>query len=135
MEDYCRMIKINTDNSIILIGRQDIEEGITALRKRSGIKVLTNGIYRLYNKDGILLYIGRGKNVLNRVVTHMKGKNSNTRHFFKEMELAEIHILPLYSEGATEDLEQYLIKVLNPKYNRLKWLDETIISRIQDFEI
>lgn len=129
------MIKIDTYSRIFLIRRKDIEDGIIALRKRSGIKVLTNGIYRLYNKDGVLLYIGRGKKVLNRVIDHMKGKSLNTRYFYQEVEFAEIYILPLYCEGKTDDLEQCLIKILNPKYNKLKWSDFAIMKRMIDFEI
>ncbi|MBO9131425.1 GIY-YIG nuclease family protein [Bacillus sp. 165] len=129
------MIKIDIDCSIILIERKDIKEGIKALRKRSRIAVLTNGIYRLYNKDGVLLYIGRGKKVLNRVIDHMTGKSLNTRHFFEEIEHAEILILPSCSRGRIESLEQYLIKVFNPKYNELKWSDYTIMNLIKDFEV
>ncbi|KZR59968.1 GIY-YIG nuclease family protein [Pseudobacillus badius] len=129
------MIKIDTDGHIFLIKRKDIEEGIRLLRKRSGIPVLSNGIYRLYDKEGVLLYIGRGSKVLNRVLHHMRGKSANTRNFFREIESVEIHLLPLYSKGETEDLEQYLIKVLNPKYNELKWSDYYIFNAIKGFEI
>lgn len=129
------MIKIDTDSSIFLIERKDIEVGIKPLRKRSGIPVLSNGIYRLYDSEGTLLYIGKGKNVLNRVLDHMRGKSANTRYFFEEIERAEIHILPLYSSLEIENLEQYLIKIFHPKYNQLKWSDYAIMIRIKDFEI
>jgi hypothetical protein len=129
------MIKIDTESSVFLIERKDIGEGIKSLRKRSDIPVLSNGIYRLYNKDGILLYIGKGSKVLNRVIDHMRGKSANTRSFFEEIERAEIHILPLYSGWTTEKLEQYLIKVLNPKYNELKWSDYYISNIVKEFEI
>jgi hypothetical protein len=78
---------------------------------------------------------GRGSKVLNRVIDHMTGKNANTRHFFKEIERAEIHVLPLYSKLKTENLEQYLIKVFNPRYNQLKWSDYAIMYRSKKFEI
>jgi excinuclease UvrABC nuclease subunit len=51
----------------------------------------------------------------------MKGKCENTRRFFEQIERAEIHIFPSYKDWETGDLEQYLIKIFNPKYNRLKW--------------
>lgn len=128
------MIKIDTGTTTFLIEGKDIKEGINDISKRSGINLLTNGIYRLYNKDGVLLYIGRGK-VLNRVFSHMTGNSGNTKRFWKEIERAEITILPLYSVGKTEDLEQYLIKILKPKYNRRKWSDYAIMYRIKEFEI
>lgn len=128
------MIKIDTDSTVFLIERKDIEEGIRLLRKRSGIPVLSNGIYRLYDKDGVLLYIGKGKNVLNRVLDHMRGKSANTRLFFEEIE-REIHLLPLYTKRQIENLEQYLIKVFNPRYNQLKWSDYAIMYRVKEFEI
>jgi excinuclease ABC subunit C len=129
------IIKIDTDSSVFIVERKDIGEGIKPLRKRSGIAVLTNGIYRLYDREGTLLYIGKGKNILNRVLDHMRGKSANTRHFFEEVERAEIQILPLYSDLEIQNLEQYLIKIFQPKYNKLKWSDYTILYRIKEFDI
>ncbi|AZU61670.1 GIY-YIG nuclease family protein [Neobacillus mesonae] len=129
------MIKIDTNSSVFLIEREDIEEGIKTLRKRSRIPVLSNGIYRLYDSEGVLLYIGKGKKVLNRVIEHMTGKSENTRRFYKQIERSEIHILPFYTERKIVDLEQYLIKIFNPKYNRLKWSDGAVLAGSKYFEI
>lgn len=61
MEGYHRMIKIETNGEIFLIERNDLEAGIKELRKRRGIVVFSNGIYRLNDIEGVLLYIGIGK--------------------------------------------------------------------------
>jgi hypothetical protein len=63
------MIKIDTNGEIFLIEKSDIEIGVKEIRKRSGIPVLSNGIYRLYGKDGGLLYIGMSGKVLNGSLT------------------------------------------------------------------
>ncbi|MCT1904333.1 GIY-YIG nuclease family protein [Oceanobacillus sojae] len=129
------MIKIETGSSIFLIEKSDIELGIREIRKRSGIPVQSNGIYRLYDKNGTLLYIGMGGKILNRVFVHMRGKSPNTSGYYHEIEWAEIHTLPLYRRSKTEELEQFLIKMLNPKYNELKWSGYTIMNMIKYFEI
>ncbi|ARK24160.1 hypothetical protein SporoP37_05315 [Sporosarcina sp. P37] len=129
------MIKIDTDGKIFLIDRTDIEKGIKEIRKRSAIPVQANGIYRLYDRKGNLLYIGRSSKVLTRVIDHMAGKSGNTRRFSEEIERAEIYLLPFYSKYEIDNLEQYLIDLFNPKYNQLKWTEGTAKYRCMEFEI
>lgn len=129
------MIKIDTDGQLFLIDRTDIEKGIREIRKRSAIPVRANGIYRLYDRKGNLLYIGRSSKILARVIDHMAGKCENTRRFFEEIERAEIHLLPFYSKYEIDDLEQYLIELCNPKYNQLIWSEGTAKYRCREFEI
>lgn len=129
------MIKFEIANHILIINRNDIVDGVKILRIRSGIPVHSNGIYKLYDNDGVLLYIGMGGNVLSRAISHMKGKSENTKRFYKEIQRAEILILPLYTDYETEELEQYLIKIFKPKYNQRKWSDHLILNKIKNFEI
>ncbi|MGY0694375.1 GIY-YIG nuclease family protein [Virgibacillus sp. FSP13] len=122
------MLKIDTGNNIFFIEKSDIELGIREIRKSSGIPVQLNGIYRLYDKNGTLLYVGMSSKILNRVFDHMRGKSLNTNYFYQEIEWAEILTLPNNRKSTTEKLEQFLIKTLNPKHNELKWSDYTIIN-------
>lgn len=94
----------------------------------------TVGIYRLYDRDGVLLYIGLSRNVLTRAEMHVKGKDRKTAHFHQEVE----RVLISYAEsraqmyGLTMDdfkhlntgisnvvhlFENYMIHKLKPKYN------------------
>lgn len=134
-EEFNKMIKFEIANHILIINRNDIVDGVKILRIRSGIPVHSNGIYKLYDNDGVLLYIGMGGNVLSRAISHMKGKSENTKRFYKEIQRAEILILPLYTDYETEELEQYLIKIFKPKYNQRKWSDHLILNKIKNFEI
>jgi excinuclease UvrABC nuclease subunit len=127
--------KLDTSGEIFLIEQIDLLAGIKDIRKRRKIPVLSNGIYRLYDREGVLLYIGKGKKILNRVFDHMMGRCENTKRFYQQIFRAELHILPFYTEMETEDLEQYLIYILNPKYNRLKWCESTVIGRGDHFSI
>ena len=75
------------------------------------------GVYRYYDKDGKLLYIGKAKNLKNRVSSYFVNKD----HSFRiELMVRRIHNIE-YSIVSTEKdallLENALIKELQPKYN------------------
>jgi excinuclease ABC subunit C len=75
------------------------------------------GVYRYYDKEGKLLYIGKAKNLKNRVSSYFVNKD----HSFRiELMVRKIHNIE-YSIVATEKdallLENALIKELQPKYN------------------
>ncbi|MCC6583830.1 MAG: excinuclease ABC subunit C [Chitinophagales bacterium] len=75
------------------------------------------GVYRYYDKDGKLLYIGKAKSLKNRVSSYFVNKD----HSFRiELMVRKIHNIE-YSIVATEKdallLENALIKELQPKYN------------------
>ncbi len=75
------------------------------------------GVYRYYDKDGKLLYIGKAKNLKNRVSSYFVNKD----HSFRiELMVRRIHNIE-YSIVPTEKdallLENALIKELQPKYN------------------
>lgn len=75
------------------------------------------GVYRYYDKDGKLLYIGKAKNLKNRVSSYFVNKD----HSFRiQLMVRNIHNIE-YSIVATEKdallLENALIKEFQPKYN------------------
>lgn len=75
------------------------------------------GVYRYYDKDGKLLYIGKAKNLKNRVSSYFVNKD----HSFRiQLMVRKIHTIE-YSIVPTEKdallLENALIKELQPKYN------------------
>jgi excinuclease ABC subunit C len=75
------------------------------------------GVYRFYDIDGKLLYIGKAKNLKNRVSSYFINKD----HSFRiQMMVRKIHNIE-YSIVTTEKdallLENALIKELQPRYN------------------
>ena len=75
------------------------------------------GVYRYYDKDGKLLYIGKAKNLKNRVSSYFVNKDHSYRI---QMMVRNIHNIE-YSIVPTEKdallLENALIKELQPRYN------------------
>lgn len=75
------------------------------------------GVYRYYDKEGKLLYIGKAKNLKNRVNSYFVNKDHSHRI---QLMVNKIHNIE-YSVVATENdallLENALIKEFQPKYN------------------
>ena len=77
------------------------------------------GVYRYYDKEGRLLYIGKAKNLKNRVTSYFINKD----HSFRiQLMVRKIHTIE-YSIVPTEKdallLENALIKEFQPRYNIL----------------
>ncbi len=78
------------------------------------------GIYRFYNKPGLLIYVGKAKNIRNRVRSYFsnaKQHSLKTRHLVAE--IASIELTIVNSEYEALLLENNLIKKSQPKYNIL----------------
>lgn len=92
---------------------------------RSTLKTLPKGpgIYRFYNEHHKLLYVGKAKNLKNRVSSYFnnRGRHASTK---TELLVAKIHFLETVltkSEHEALILEDNLIKTHRPPYNiRLK---------------
>ncbi|WP_163381038.1 excinuclease ABC subunit UvrC [Cyclobacterium sp. SYSU L10401] len=84
------------------------------------------GVYRYYNKEGILIYVGKAKNLKKRVGSYFNknaGINQKTRRMVREIEKIEITIVN--SEFDALLLENNLIKKSQPRYNVLLKDDKT----------
>ncbi|HYG39910.1 MAG TPA: excinuclease ABC subunit UvrC [Cytophagales bacterium] len=76
------------------------------------------GIYKFFNIDGILIYVGKAKNIKNRVSSYFNKGASNTRKTLKLVsEIAKIEFTIVNSEFDALLLENSLIKKHQPKYN------------------
>jgi excinuclease ABC subunit C len=75
------------------------------------------GVYRYYDKNGILLYVGKAKNIRNRVSSYFSGKpaNQKTTELVSRIHTIEYTIAP--SETDALFLENTLIKKHQPKFN------------------
>lgn len=90
------------------------------------------GIYQYFDKDGNLLYVGKAKNLSNRVRSYFNftpslRPNSNLSLRIKKMiqQASSLNYIVVNSEHDALILENSLIKQLNPKYNILLRDDKT----------
>ncbi len=90
------------------------------------------GIYQYFDKDGHLLYIGKAKNLSNRVKSYFNFSpslkaNSNLSARITKMisQTVSLNYIVVNSEHDALILENSLIKQLNPKYNILLRDDKT----------
>ncbi len=90
------------------------------------------GIYQYFDKDGNLLYIGKAKNLSNRVKNYFNftpelKANSNLSNRISRMiqQTVSLNYIVVNTEHDALILENSLIKQLNPKYNILLRDDKT----------
>lgn len=90
------------------------------------------GIYQYFDKDGHILYIGKAKNLLNRVKSYWQftpeftpNKRVSLRIMKMLQQTVSLHYIVVSSEHDALILENSLIKQLNPKYNILLRDDKT----------
>jgi excinuclease ABC subunit C len=84
------------------------------------------GVYRYFDESGTIIYIGKAKNLKNRVssyFTNTKGKDNKTRRLVSQIRNLEFTIV--HSEFDALLLENTLIKQFQPKYNILLRDDKT----------
>ena len=90
--------------------------------KPQDVSLLANqpGVYRFYNQQGELIYVGKAKNIKKRVSTYFsssKQHNLKTRKMVAEIQAIEFTIVN--SEYEALLLENNLIKANQPRYNIL----------------
>jgi len=84
------------------------------------------GVYKYYNKDGSLLYVGKAKNIRKRVNSYFSKSGHTNRKTQKLVsEIQEIEFTIASSEFDALLLENNLIKENQPKYNILLKDDKT----------
>lgn len=84
------------------------------------------GVYKYFNEEGILIYVGKAKSLKKRVSSYFNkntGVNLKTRKMVKEIKRIEITLVN--SEFDALLLENNLIKKFQPKYNILLRDDKT----------
>ncbi|MFA6017031.1 MAG: exonuclease domain-containing protein [Patescibacteria group bacterium] len=77
----------------------------------------TSGVYIFYNKDNEVLYVGKSKNISDRVVSHFSQDVTSTKHLNLIKEIVRIGHLVTTGELGALLLESQLIKELHPIYN------------------
>ncbi len=84
------------------------------------------GVYKFHNAEGIIIYVGKAKNLKNRASSYFNYSKTHNRKTLKLVsEIHKIEISIVNSEFDALLLENSLIKELQPKYNILLKDDKT----------
>lgn len=90
----------------------DVDEFLKTLTQRPGV-------YRMYAEDDEILYVGKAKNLKNRVSNYFRSRGLDTKTVVLVSKIAHIEITVTNSEAEALLLEQTLIKKHRPHFNIL----------------
>ena len=85
----------------------------------------TPGIYKMINSDANIIYVGKAKNLKNRVKSYFTKNHTDFKTKIMVSHIKTIEIIQTSTEKEAFILENQLIKTLKPKYNILLKDDKT----------
>ena len=106
---------------------------------KSFLKGLTRlpGIYKMFNSQGDIIYIGKAKNLKNRVSSYFRTQSTSPKQLAMVSKISSIEVVITHTEGEALLLESQLIKRYKPRYNICLRDDKSYpyiyISTDQDF--
>lgn len=75
------------------------------------------GVYRMLNKDGKVIYVGKAKNLKKRVSSYFNRSNQTLKTQVMVSHIVDIDITITHTENEALILESNLIKSIKPQYN------------------
>ena len=94
------------------------------IKAKLSLVPLKPGCYQMYNKDGVIIYVGKAKNLKNRLKSYFTGTQTGKTRLLVE-DIDDFNYIVTSSELESLILEITLIKKYNPKYNILLKDDKT----------
>lgn len=79
----------------------------------------TPGIYQYLNKEGVIIYVGKAKNLKRRVYSYFSKEHQSAKTRILVSKIADIRYIVVNTEEDALLLENYLIKKYKPRYNVL----------------
>lgn len=86
------------------------------------------GIYQYLNKEGVIIYVGKAKNLKRRVYSYFSKDHQSAKTRMLVSKIADIRYIMVNSEEDALLLENNLIKKYKPRYNVLLKDDKTYPS-------
>lgn len=83
------------------------------------------GVYQYFDNAGVIIYIGKAKNLKNRVLSYLNKSNQSNKTRILVNKIADLRYIVVNSEQDALLLENNLIKKYKPKYNILLKDDKT----------
>ena len=77
------------------------------------------GVYRYYNSDGVIIYVGKAKNLKRRVSSYFNKVHDVARTNILVRHIHDLQYTVVNTEEEALDLENSLIKEFKPRYNVL----------------
>lgn len=84
------------------------------------------GVYLFYGSEGVPLYIGKSINIRERVLSHFASDHSSSKEMNIAQQIRYIETIPTTGELGALIKESYLVKKLQPFYNRQLRLKKNI---------
>ncbi len=83
------------------------------------LKTLTTrpGIYKMLDQQGEIIYIGKAKNLKNRVSSYFRSQSASPKQQAMVARVANIEVMVTHTEGEALLLESQQIKRFKPRYN------------------
>jgi excinuclease ABC subunit C len=96
-----------------------LESLVNSFDSGSFLKNLTSrpGIYKMLNDKGEIIYIGKAKNLRNRVSSYFKTQSASIKQQVMVVKVAAIEVTVTHTEGEALLLECQQIKLHKPRYN------------------
>ena len=96
-----------------------LESSVNSFDSASFLKNLTSrpGIYKMLNNEGEIIYIGKAKNLKNRVSSYFKTQSASIKQQVMVVKVAAIEVTVTHTEGEALLLECQQIKLHKPRYN------------------
>ena len=99
--------------------KTSLERGAALIRRLAKTLPDTPGVYRMLNKDGDALYVGKAKSLRKRVITYANVERLPLRLQRMVAETQDMMFVHTHTEVEALLLESNLIKKLEPRYNVL----------------